>query len=456
MPESPFRSPQAVVELPTHMRHAIVLVTTATAVMLYLTRVCLGQAAPSMSEELGLGPEQMGLVLGAFFWTYALGQVPAGWLSDRFGARPMLTAYVVVWSIFTCCVGMADWAVIGLSGALGMAPALIWTWMLVGLRGAVGVGQAGAYPTAGSLLSRWVEFRNRGLASGVVSSGGRIGGILAPALTALLIGLLGGWRGVFIVYGLVGLLVGWMYWVVFRDRPEEHPWCNEAEQAIIREGQPPRKHLPPPRGVPLRALATSRSMWLMCLTQFGTNVGWVFLVTWLPTYLQSVHNLSDNDTGLLNSLILAIGMIGMLSGGSVTDWATRHFGLRWGRAAPVTVTRFLAAAAFLAAMFIDSVPGVVACFCAVALFTDLGTPSMWAYMQDVGGRQVGSVLGWGNMWGNFGAAIAPSLVAAVIVSAESNVPNWPSGFLVCAAGFIVSGVASLGIDARQPIADRDA
>jgi MFS family permease len=140
------------------------------AVLLYLDRVCIAFAGTYIREELGLSAVQMGWVLGAFFWAYALGQVPAGWLSDRFGGRRMMTVYILAWSLFTALT----------AGASSLAG-------LIAARLAFGLAQAGAYPTASAILSRWVPPAGRGTASSLVSLGGRLGGAAAPLLTALLI-----------------------------------------------------------------------------------------------------------------------------------------------------------------------------------------------------------------------------------------------------------------------------
>ena len=77
------------------------------AVLLYLDRFCVSIAEPFIRQDLGLTKQQMGNFLSAFFWTYALGQVPAGWMSDRYGARRMLTIYILTWSVFTALMGFA-------------------------------------------------------------------------------------------------------------------------------------------------------------------------------------------------------------------------------------------------------------------------------------------------------------------------------------------------------------
>ena len=122
---------------PTRVRFLIIGLTTLTSLLLYLDRFCISFAERYIKEDLGLSNQQISVILSAFFFSYALLQVPSGFLSDRFGARRMLTLYVLLWSLFT-----------GLTGAAtGFA-------MLLVLRLGFGAAQAGAYPAAGSLLSR--------------------------------------------------------------------------------------------------------------------------------------------------------------------------------------------------------------------------------------------------------------------------------------------------------------
>jgi MFS family permease len=132
------------------------------AVLLYLDRFCISFAEVFIKEDLGLTDTQIGWMLSAFFWTYALGQVPSGWLTDRFGPRAMLAVYVLGWSLLT-----------GLSGAAAGFG------MLLVLRFGFGLAQAGAYPTGASLVGKWMPVSARATANSLVSVGGRIGGWLA-------------------------------------------------------------------------------------------------------------------------------------------------------------------------------------------------------------------------------------------------------------------------------------
>lgn len=568
-------------ERPSGIRHLVVAVTVAMAVVLYLDRFCVNISERYIKEDLGLTETQVAFFISAFFWAYALAQVPAGFLGDRAGIRNVLAGYILLWSLFTGLIGLAQGAV-----------------MLLAMRVGCGLAQAGAFPASGSLLRRWVPFQSRGMASGLVALGGRLGAVIAPILTAYLmvwfvplstpatlsgaqilaplalvakivpsvktpgepvrsgspaaarvfdvltatdqerltqlaaadfhssesakigdevaeilnraladeklysddamgalslseeaVGFLKrrnaggslseaeslrlnrlvleaafrnevgklyvrGWRPVLVVYGIAGIAVAFLFWFIFRDWPSEHPWCNSAEQQLIAgplaesvvPGTSQSQHTP----LPLRGILTSPGLWLSSISQFGTNVAWLFLLTSLPRYLIEVHEVPILKRSFMVSLLPLAGVAGMFLGGRLTDWLVGKIGLRWGRALPMGLTRFGIAAAYLACLTADSAWWAVG-FLACAFFcVDLGVGAVWAYMQDVGGRHVGSILGWGNMWGNIGAAVAPQLYN-LILGEHPTTAQWNTLFLVCALAAVVSGVAALLIDARQPI-----
>ncbi len=422
---------------PTHVRYAVLLATTLTSFVLYLDRVCIAEIvkADAFKSELHLGPDDVGKVLSSFFFGYGLAQVPSGWLADRFGARGMMTFYVALWSVFTALTGFVHGLV-----------------ALVVVRVGFGFAQAGAYPTSGGLLSRWIPFPVRGLASSVVTFGGRCGGAVAPWLTALLIVELQSWRLVLLVFSLAGIAVSAAFWFVFRERPAVHPLCNAAECDLIEKSRPATATSPHGRAhhVPWRELFASRSLWLMCLSQCCTNIGWAFLITWLPTYLKEAQHVDPVTGGKMASTALFVGMSGMIFGGWLTDAATRRLGARWGRALPLAGSRYLAAGAYVSCLWLDSPWALTAAFALVAFATDIGLPASWAYMQDVGGRHVGSILGWPNMWGNLGAFATAGLLPWVNRTFDAN-HDWHEAFLVCAGAFVISGTASLGIDATKPV-----
>jgi len=420
----------------TKVRYSILGTTTLAAVLLYLDRNCIAEIAKldDFRNELGLSDKQVGTIIGAFFFTYALAQVPAGWLSDRFGARRMLPIYIILWSLCTALTGFAS----------GFA-------MLLIARLIFGFAQAGCYPTANSLTKRWTPLPVRGTANSIISFGGRLGGAMAPVLTAWLLKDILGWRWVLALYGSSGLLVALLFWKVFRENPGEHPKCNEAERILIESGNTDSESDGPPPLPPLLPLLTSGTMWLMCLLQFAINMGWVFLVSWLPTYLQDVKHVDPKIGGLMSTTVLCAGIVGLLCGGRMTDVATKKLGLRWGRSIPLICCYVVAATAYLCCLHINSAWAFVAAAAVVAFATDMSVPVIWAYMQDVGGKNTAAVFGWGNMWGNFGAGTMASLVPYVLEKWDVN-GDWHEAFYIFAGAFFIAGLAALGINAKHKIA----
>jgi len=423
-------------ERATNVRYQILAAATASSIMLYLHRAVLGELFKNaeFNADVPITIDQRPWISGAFFWTYALCQVPAGWLADGFGRRRVLTFYVISWSVFTLLSG-------AVTGFLS----------LLALQFLLGIAQAGAYPTCGGIVSRWMPPSRRAFGSAIVSSGGRLGGIINPTLTAVLLALpFLGWRSMLFGYGLVGIAVGVWYWIVARDEPAEHPWCNDAERDRMAEGRPQVAAAKTAVRAPIYEMLTSPMMWCMCVAQFGTNVGWLFVLRDMPTYLKNVKGGSDLDTGLMGSMVWACGFFGMLCGGPLTDYTTRKWGLRWGRIAVTIVTRLIAAGLYFVALETDSAWGTAIVFATITFFCDLGIPAIWAFAQDVGGRSVGAVLAWGNMFGNLGAAVAPLIYAAT--NKWLGTETTFEGTLYAAiAGFVVSGLACFGINAAKPI-----
>ena len=237
-----------------------------------------------------------------------------------------------------------------------------------------------------------------------------------------------------------------------RNHPGEHPKCNAAERQLIAGVAAGTEVRPPERigGVPWGRMLRSGSLWLSSLAQVGTNIGWVFLVTWFPTYLLKAHQVPILERGVMAAIPLFVGWAGMLGGGKLTDALAKRFGVKWGRRLPWSMSRFIAMGAFLTCLVLNDPWHVTYAMAVVAFSTDLGTSSAWAFTQDVGGRYVGSILGWGNMWGNLGATISPILLGWAI-----STNDWNTMFLLCAGSFGIAGCLALGIDATKRIAPPD-
>lgn len=404
------------------------------AFILYLDRICMGEIVKSASfnQDLKLTPEQIGSVLSSFFFAYALFQIPAGWASDRFGGRPMLTIYIVLWSLFTALTGM-------MTGFAGLIIARL----------LCGAAEAGAFPTSMALIRKWVPLSGRATASGMVSLGGRIGGTLAPFLTIWLIVTIGNWRASLWIDGAVGLVIAVLFWRIVRSTPHEHPKVNEAERSLIGSPAGEKPLSARDLGSALWSFTKSRSLWCNSAAQMLQNLGWGFLVTWLPTYLVAERGVGEIEGGKMVTYVLAFGMAGQIAGGYYCDWATRRFGLRIGRLLPMSSSMFVCAAAYLCCPFVDSTWLLVGCCAVVSFCTDLANPALWAFMGDVGGRATGAAGDWGNMWGNFGASAGALLIPWLMKIGGGDGKTFV--FFTLAGAFVLAGLVVLPMDATKKL-----
>jgi ACS family glucarate transporter-like MFS transporter len=328
------------------------------------------------------------------------------------------------------------------TASTGLAQGLMF---LLLMRIGCGLAEAGAYPASGRLVRNWFPLAQRARASGVVAFGGRFGGAAAFYLTAVLIGAMGTWRSVLWLYGSVGIGLAGLSWWVFRDTPAEHPWANDAERGLANNKVEPAR-----QAFPWGSLLSHRGLWMLNLASFASNVGWAFLVTWFPKYLDEVHHLGSVRANKYVTVLLAVGMMGMFFGGWLTDTASRRFGLRWGRRMPILLCASVASVTYLACLRMSGAVPVVAACCVVAFMTDSMVPPVWAFGQDVGGRFTAAAIAWSNAWGNLGAAFFARVLPWVQKTYDPG-HTYHAAFYLCAGGFAVMALASLGLDSTKPL-----
>ncbi|HVX91083.1 MAG TPA: MFS transporter [Candidatus Paceibacterota bacterium] len=433
-PSRPPATPQ-----PTRARHIVVGFVIALAIITYIDRVCISQAAPDIRRDLGLNEVQMGAVFSAFTLAYALFEVPAGWMGDRFGPRGALMKVVVLWSIFTAATG--------------------WAWNFVSLvvcRTIFGVGEAGCFPNATKIFTIWLPSRERLRAQGLLWLSARWGGAFTPPLVAWVMGYVN-WRVAFMLFGALGIVwaAGFFRW--FRDRPREHPAVNAAELALLdgAEINAPRR-----LEVPWGRLLTSRTVWLLWLQYFCMSYGWYFYVTWLPTYLRQARGVPLAPSAWLAGLPLFFGGIGCIVGG----WLARQLAARWGdvrRARRVSASGglFFAAAMLLLATRIESPLWAMIALGMASFANDLAMAPDWGACMDVGGPFAGSLSGSMNMMGNIGGAVGPLVVGFILGHTKSSptapptAEGWTLAFLLAAVVYAIGGFAWLFIDPATPISE---
>ena len=418
-----------IIRFPVRTRDRVLVLLFLLTVITYLDRVCIGTMATAISADLGLSKTQMGAAFSAFILGYVLFEVPGGWLADRFGARLLLPRIVVWWSVFTAATAGA------------------WSFgSLLAIRFLFGAGEAGAFPACSTVVLRWFPRSERGRANGLLLTGSRLGGAVAPALVIGLMHSLG-WRQTFLAFSLLGVLWSVMWYRWYRNRPEEHSGVTAAELEQIRQDSPPDA----PASLDWRRLLRNRNLWALCGMYSGYTYGLYFYLTWLPTYLREHRGLSWAGVGLGAALPLLVGAAANTLGGYGTDLLVRRLGLRWGRRLPAAAGLF-AAAILLAIAALTSNP--VLSLAALALSfgaADLILPVCWATCIDLGKQNSGVVAGLMNSLGQVGGMLSPYLLGWLV----ERYGSWTLPLLISAAYYAVSGGLWFFIDAGQSLDESD-
>ncbi|MGW3571800.1 MFS transporter [Streptomyces sp. NPDC000941] len=283
------------------MRWTIVGFSALGLTIAYLDRAALSVAMPHMSKEFHISSAMQGVLLSAFFWTYALFQIPSGWLLDRFGPRVIYPIAVGWWSIWTALMAFAQ----------GIGSVIVF-------RLGLGIGEAPVQPANIKVVSRWFPRRERAFASSLFDMGQQIGTTLSiPVVTALT--LFGGWRLAFVVIGVAGLLwlVGWA--AVYRD-PEEHPRVSAAELAHIRSDQAATAAgKSGDADVPWRELLSDPQVWALTVGYVFRSLAGAFFLTWYPSYLLDDRGFSEADFGMVGWIPSLIAIGSTVLGGIVSD-----------------------------------------------------------------------------------------------------------------------------------------
>jgi MFS family permease len=395
----------------------VVALLTVAAFINYVDRGNLATAGPLIRDQFTLSNAQLGLLLSAFFWSYAPGQLPAGWVAERFDARRVLAAGLIVWGAATALTGLASGFV-----------------MLLVLRVMLGLGESVMYPASFKILACEALEDERGRANGWMAAGQQLG----PAFGTLACGLLMawfGWRMVFVAAGCASLL--WLW-----------PWLRTPRATVPAPAAAPAQATPD--GPPTRALLRSRELWGSCLGNLGYAYAFWLVVSWLPVYLVKTHGLTMAQMAPLGAGIFALSAVTA----ALTGWASD----RWLKAG--ASSNRVRKTALLSGML-----GLAACLSACALARPLGAltamagcglclgvllPTIWASAQTLAGPHA-AARWWGvqNFFSNLGGISAPVITGVVV----DQTGSFGSAFLIAAA-VVLLGVLAFGVIVRriEPVA----
>lgn len=420
-------SPAVSAGQPTRIRYRVLGLTFLMAFLMYMERSAIGAATPSIRREFGIDKITMGWCLSAFNWSYALFQIPGGWMADRLGSRLVLTLAIAWWSAFTAATAFSFNAI-----------------SLAVTRFLFGAGEAAAFPAGSRALVRWLPVRSRAFGQGFQHAGARLGAAIAPAIVAWLL-VTSGWRIVFYVFGGAGVIWAAVWYAYYRNEPASHPGVNEAEVELLADAQPdPAKAS---RRIPWSAILRSRDVWRLSFAYFCYAwVLWLYL-SWFPTYLQEARHFTAIQSGWASLPLFAATITNVLGGISSDKLTSRIGDLRRGRVMISVFGFVVAALGLLPGVLSGSPVAAMACLTIALGGLEMTVAVSWAICLDLGGPYSGSVASVMNTFGQIGGAFS-----AAIAGYLATWMGWNSPFLLAAGFCICAAVAVSGIDPRRSVA----
>lgn len=397
----------------------------------YMDRTNLSVAATQMAGELQFTPLQMGLIFSAFGWIYAALQIPGGFIIDRFGARVVYGVGLFLWSLIT-----ALHAVASSFGAL------------IGLRLGVGAFEAPVMPSNNRVISSWFPEEERASAIGIYSSAQFVG---LACMTPVLFHVqdLYGWRGLFLITGVAGMVWALVWYCLYRE-PLEHKGVSQAELDHIREGGAileSRQEAAKRKFVwsDLALMFRSRKLAGIYFGQFTISATFWFFLTWFPTYLVQYRHMDFIKSGYIASVPYLAAFVGVLLAGFVSDrLIKRGVSASFARKAPVILG--MALTLFILGANYTNDPTLIIVFMSVAFFGNGLATITWVFVTALAPRHlIGLAGGVFNFTGALSSIVVPIAIGALI-SGDNFAPALAfiavlAGLGICSYLFVVGRIS---------------
>ena len=370
----------------------------------YLDRSALSIANTTIQKDLAISPMQMGVMLSAFSVAYAFSQLPLGALIDKLGSKLALGGSLVVWSVAQ--------AAFGLFSSYGH---------LVGLRVLLGIGEAPVFPSAAKALSEWFDTQERGTATGWVWSSTCIGPCLAPPLlTVFMVHL--GWRGMFILTGVMGLLLAVCWFKFYKSKAQYMAETGRAEPVPVQQAKAPK--------VRWTSLFKDRNTWGAFLGFMGVIYMIWLNLTWLPGYFEREHGLDLYRTAWVVSLAYLFGALGTIVAGKCCDRLVAR-GMRVLASRKLMVILGLLGGA-LFTLIVAFTTNVVACvilLCLTMFFINISSATAWMIVNTIVPSE--RVASFGSIQ-NFGGYLAGSIAPILTGFSVQQSGSFSSAFVISA------------------------
>jgi len=405
-------------------RYSVVVLAIALAMLSYVQRVAISQAAGPIAHDLHFSKQQMGFIFGAFGLSYALFEIPMGLLGDRLGVKRVLAQIVLAWSVCTALTGAA-WNVTSLAA----------------IRFLFGAGEAGCFPNLTRMLSAWLPARERVTAQALLWTFTRWAGAATPPLALICITWFG-WRWAFVCFAGLGLVWCAVFLLWFKDDPAQHRGVNEAELKTLEGSRVLTTHRL--GQAHWTSLLLTRQVALLGLQYFCFSWVWYFYITWLPTYLREGRGQSPERAAALAVLPLLFGGFGSLATGLGPARLPRR---------AIAICGFLGTAAMLLALtHIRSVIPAMLAMGMASFASDLSLPISWDACVEIGGPYTATVSATMNMLGNLAGFVAP-VAGGVIL--ERTGGNWNVLIDTMAAAAVVSAACWLYLNPETARRERE-
>jgi ACS family glucarate transporter-like MFS transporter len=399
------------------VRFSIVAMLFVVTMVNYADRASIAIAGPVISKELGLNAVQMGFIFSAFGWSYVLGQLPGGWLLDRFGSRLVYFASIFIWSAFTIFQG-GVWA----------AGPVAAVYVLFALRFMVGLAEAPSFPANGRIVAAWFPASERGTASAIFNSAQYFATVVfAPVMGFITVTF--GWPAVFYFMGALGIAIS-LAWLKVIYSPKQHPRLRPPELDYIAQGgalvnldQPATSGAAIPDNAPhwgyLKELLQNRMMLGIYLGQFCINAITYFFITWFPVYLVQQRGMSILNAGMVASIPAICGFSGGVLGGIWSDFLLRRgWSLTASRKTPI-VAGMLLSMSMIVCNYVDAQWLVV--FVMALSFFGKGVGALgWAVISDAAPKEIAGLSGGlFNGIGNISSITTPIVIGYIIQTTGS-------------------------------------
>jgi len=394
----------------TNIRYIIIALLFVVGAINYADRAIFSIAGPAMMKSLNLDLVNLGYLMSTFGWAYVLGQLPGGWLLDRFGARKVYIGSLFSWSLCTLLLGFA-----GFLGAAAVVTIFALVFML-------SICESPAFPANARIVASWFPTHERGTATAIFTTAQYFALVIFLPLMGWLTNKFG-WQSVYWAMGVLGIALAVVMPFILYN-PKDHPRISAEEFEYIKAGgalvedyssntkkESSFGHI--------KQLLNNRLMVGVLIGQFCIVTLVWFFTTWFPIYLAQGRGLSLTSVGLIATIPAISGCLGGILGGLFSDFLLRKkFSLTFARKAPIILGMALAMS-IIGCVFVDSLEMIVF-FLSLAFFgKGLGALG-WAVVGDIAPREiVGLCGGLSNMAGNIAGIVTPIVIGYIVKTTGS-------------------------------------